>query len=109
MNVAKLAYLFLHRTMASWARVVRAATPRTPVPVWRSLATSRLHTSARCSEQEKDPQLGDYPQFPPVSQQHRRYDPRWWDKQEKRNFGETVSAKSVQLPISHSLSAPRGR
>lgn len=60
---------------------------------------ARLHTSSilRAEVSEKDPQLGDYPQLPFVNLQNRRYDPRWWDPQEKRNFGETVS---FALPLS---------
>lgn len=41
-----------------------------------------------------DPQLGDYPELPFASLQRRRYDPSWWDAQEKRNFGETVSPRA---------------
>ena len=37
-----------------------------------------------------DPQLGDYPQLPPISAQ-RRPAKGWWNNQERRNFGETVS------------------
>lgn len=62
---------------------------------------ARLHTSSilRAEVSEKDPQLGDYPQLPFVNLQNRRYDPRWWDPQEKRNFGETVS---ILLHLFHS-------
>lgn len=58
------------------------------------LSPARLHTSSilRAEVSDKDPQLGDYPQLPFVSLQRRKYDPRWWDPQEKRNFGEEVSA-----------------
>lgn len=37
-----------------------------------------------------DPQLGDYPDVPAVSRQRRKYDKKYWDPQEKANFGETV-------------------
>lgn len=67
-----------------------------------SSAASSLHTTAvQHAETDAaglsnngDPQLGDYRQPPPVSRQTRRYDPRWWDKQEKANFGETVRVVS---------------
>lgn len=55
-----------------------------------------LHVSAPAratSATGKDPQLGDYPDLPPVSLQNRKWSPRWWDQQDKRNFGETVSAE----------------
>jgi NADH dehydrogenase (ubiquinone) 1 beta subcomplex subunit 8 len=54
---------------------------------------ARLHISSilRAEVSDKDPQLGEYPQLPFVSLQRRKYDPRWWDPQEKRNFGEEVS------------------
>lgn len=56
-----------------------------------------LHSSniLRAEVVDKDPQLGDYPQFEPRSTQSRRDDPRYWDRQEKRNFGETVSANRM--------------
>lgn len=47
-----------------------------------------LHTSRIAFS--KDPQLGEYPDFEPVSRQLRKHSPHWWDKQEKANFGETV-------------------
>ena len=57
---------------------------RTTAAPLRTLSTSAVAHS-------KDPQLGDYPDLPYVSQQQRKYSPKWWDPQEKRNFGETVS------------------
>lgn len=39
--------------------------------------------------EEIDPQLGDYPQLPPITNQLRP--PRgWWDPQMRRDYGETV-------------------
>ena len=53
-----------------------------------------LHSSSSARAEvltDKDPQLGDYPELPFENLQRRKYDPGWWDPQEKRNFGETVS------------------
>jgi len=45
--------------------------------------------------QEKDPQLGDYPELPWQSSQ--TLPPRgWWDQQMRRNFGDPVS-----VPVCH--------
>lgn len=65
---------------------------RTTAAPLRHLSTSRTNAAA---QQSKDPQLGDYPDLPYISQQQRKYSPRWWDPQEKHNFGETVS---ISLP-----------
>ncbi|KAJ9474159.1 hypothetical protein PHBOTO_004215 [Pseudozyma hubeiensis] len=71
-------------------------------PVQRHLSTSRVAAS-------KDPQLGDYPDLPFVSQQQRKYSPKWWDPQEKRNFGETPHEQddvlSVWAPDVHAVPA----
>lgn len=58
-----------------------------------ALRTSVRHfssSSLRAAESGKDPQLGDYPDLPFVSLQRRKYSPKWFDPQEKRNYGETV-------------------
>ncbi|KAL9934998.1 hypothetical protein V8E36_006074 [Tilletia maclaganii] len=47
----------------------------------------------------KDPQLGDYPDLPPISLQRRRWNPNWWDGQEKRNFGETLHEEHDALSV----------
>ena len=59
----------------------------------RSFTTTR--TALAQSSAEKDPQLGDYPQLPYVSLQSRKWSPKWWDPQEKRNYGETVSRRAL--------------
>ncbi|KAE8222085.1 hypothetical protein CF319_g4660 [Tilletia indica] len=74
-------------------------------------STSASSTSSSSSNNgiNKDPQLGDYPDLPLVSLQHRRWSPNWWDPQEKRNFGETLheqhDAMSVWAPDAHALPA----
>ncbi|WFD27164.1 hypothetical protein MNAN1_002160 [Malassezia nana] len=37
-----------------------------------------------------DPQLGDYPAMPYENQQFRPYSRKWWDTQDRRNYGETL-------------------
>lgn len=37
-----------------------------------------------------DPQLGDYPSMPMANQQFRPHSKKWWDTQDRRNYGETV-------------------
>ena len=46
-------------------------------------------TPVEFKQPPKDPQLGDYPQIPPISVQ-RRPAKGWWNQQERRNFGEVV-------------------
>ncbi|CAE6449221.1 unnamed protein product [Rhizoctonia solani] len=46
-------------------------------------------TPVEFKQPKNDPQLGDYPQIPPVSLQ-RRPAKGWWNQQERRNFGETL-------------------
>lgn len=52
---------------------------------WRAYATP-----ATFKPQEKDPQLGDYPDLPWVSNQELPAR-GWWDQQMRRNFGDPVS------------------
>lgn len=78
----------LLRTTVAGASRSSGVLRTTPASV-RHLSTSRVNAAARDA---KDPQLGDYPDLPFVSLQQRKYSPKWWDTQEKRNFGETVSA-----------------
>ena len=55
-------------------------------------ARSTKHLQRRTySEPTRDPQLGDYPDVPPVP---RAYLPPkgWWDNQMRRNFGDLVRA-----------------
>lgn len=72
----------------------------------RQLSTSTVRAAA---QQSKDPQLGDYPDLPFISQQQRKYSPRWWDPQEKHNFGETpheqADVLSVWAPDVHAVPA----
>ncbi|SNX85777.1 uncharacterized protein MEPE_04486 [Melanopsichium pennsylvanicum] len=72
----------------------------------RHISTSTVNAAAQQSE---DPQLGDYPNLPFISQQSRKYSPKWWDPQEKRNFGETPHEQddvlSVWAPDVHAVPA----
>jgi hypothetical protein len=68
----------------------------TVLPVCTSPLRARRYASPApfpYNEEEKDPQLGDYPALPNVS---RQYLPAkgWYDQQLRRNFGETVSCLS---------------
>lgn len=86
------------------AGLARIALRSTPLRVATTSSSNKmmiarsLHSSniIRAEVVDKDPQLGDYPQFEPRSTQSRRDDPRYWDRQEKRNFGETVSGGSEE-------------
>ncbi|KIS67905.1 uncharacterized protein UMAG_03956 [Mycosarcoma maydis] len=91
----------LLRQAAAGASRSSAVLRTTSTPL-RHLSTSRVNAS-------KDPQLGDYPDLPFVSQQQRKYSPKWWDPQEKRNFGETPHEQddvlSVWAPDVHAIPA----
>jgi len=73
-----------------------------PALVLRSIRLARVTqphfsrwyaTPVEYKPQEKDPQLGDYPQLPWVSNQLRP--PKgWWDNQMRRNYGEVVCPNS---------------
>jgi hypothetical protein len=52
---------------------------------WRTYATPTTF-----KPQEKDPQLGDYPDLPWISNQELPAR-GWWDQQMRRNFGDPVS------------------
>ncbi|CAE6426910.1 unnamed protein product [Rhizoctonia solani] len=70
---------------------VRRAVPR--------LGLARSYATPVEFEQPKnDPQLGDYPQIPPISVQ-RRPAKGWWNLQERRNFGETLPEQHEILSI----------
>lgn len=69
--------------------IARAVVTDRDIPLNEELHNNRANSAAEMTD--KDPQLGDYPQLPYENLQNRRYDPAWWDPQEKRNFGETVS------------------
>ncbi|EST04548.1 NADH dehydrogenase [ubiquinone] 1 beta subcomplex subunit 8 [Kalmanozyma brasiliensis GHG001] len=83
-----------------------SAVLRTASNPLRQLSTSTVRAAA---QQSKDPQLGDYPDLPFISQQQRKYSPRWWDPQEKHNFGETpheqADVLSVWAPDVHAVPA----
>lgn len=83
--------------VAGLARIALRSTPlRAATTSANRMTVARsLHSTSimRAEVVDKDPQLGDYPQFEPRSTQSRRDDPRYWDRQEKRNFGETVSCE----------------
>ncbi|KZT53239.1 hypothetical protein CALCODRAFT_416617, partial [Calocera cornea HHB12733] len=51
------------------------------------------------SQPPYDPQLGDYPILPAVSRQWRKPGDQWWDKQDRRNFGEPVHEQDEALTI----------
>ena len=78
------------RTAVAGASRSSAALRTASAPL-RHFSTSKVHL--------KDPQLGDYPELPFVSRQQRKYSPKWWDPQEKSNFGETVSNPCPTLRI----------
>ncbi|PWY97225.1 hypothetical protein BCV70DRAFT_70189 [Testicularia cyperi] len=81
-------------------------TPAAMTSSVRQFSSSRL---SMAQQSEKDPQLGDYPDLPFVSNQTRKYSPKWWDPQEKRNFGETPHEQddvlSVWAPDVHAVPA----
>ncbi|PWN50212.1 hypothetical protein IE53DRAFT_387516 [Violaceomyces palustris] len=65
-----------------------------------SSALRTFHSSRLTSKSDtKDPQLGDYPDLPFVSFQTRKYSPKWWDTQEKRNFGEIPHEQDDVLSV----------
>ncbi|KAK0532810.1 hypothetical protein OC834_002458 [Tilletia horrida] len=64
-----------------------------------SSPTPASEASAASVGEGKDPQLGDYPDLPPISLQRRRWSPNWWDGQEKRNFGETLHEQHDALSV----------
>lgn len=56
----------------------------------------RAQSTLNTGEVLEDPQIGDYPNLPRYSTQTRGpYG--WWDPQDKRNFGETVSGPLTTL------------
>lgn len=57
------------------------------------LSRRAYSTPATFKHQEKDPQLGDYPDLPWVSNQELPAR-GWWDQQMRRNFGDPVSTLS---------------
>ncbi|WFD00116.1 hypothetical protein MYAM1_002862 [Malassezia yamatoensis] len=46
-----------------------------------------------------DPQLGDYPAMPLDNQQFRPYSKKWWDPQDRRQFGETLHEQDDVLSM----------
>ncbi|PWN18186.1 hypothetical protein BCV69DRAFT_263561, partial [Microstroma glucosiphilum] len=64
-----------------------------------ALSPRGFATSSSSRAEEKDPQLGDYPDVPAKSYQSRRYDKSWWDPQEKRNFGEIPGEQDDVLSV----------
>ncbi|KAF9223771.1 Ndufb8, NADH dehydrogenase 19kDa subunit [Gyrodon lividus] len=66
------------------------------VSTTKSLRWSR--TASTSATQEKDPQLGDYPDLPWLSNQ--TLQPRgWWDQQMRRNFGDPVHENEEVLSM----------
>lgn len=86
-SMAHLARLALRPSMLRASASSRPTASAASLMAVRSVHVSR---TAHAEVVDKDPQLGDYPQPPMESTQTRRYDPRYWDRQEKKNFGETV-------------------
>lgn len=84
--VLGLARTVLRPSSLSSAAVLSAASGGRLQSVRGFQATARAR--AVVVEDGKDPQVGDYPQPAAESTQNRKYDPRYWDTQEKRNFGE---------------------
>ncbi|KAJ1025006.1 hypothetical protein NDA18_004292 [Ustilago nuda] len=84
----------------------RAGLRTTSAAPLRQFSTSPIKAAA---QQSKDPQLGDYPDLAFISLQQRKHSPKWWDPQEKRNFGETPHEQddvlSVWAPDVHSIPA----
>lgn len=79
----------LLRATASSSRSQQTRLLSTTLPRWADAGSPAVLTSG---PENKDPQLGDYPEVPFKSYQLRKHDKNWWDPQEKRNFGEPVSS-----------------
>ncbi|QRV89580.1 NADH-ubiquinone oxidoreductase family protein [Ceratobasidium sp. AG-Ba] len=71
--------------------LVRRAAPR--VVLARTYATP-----VEFKQPKEDPQLGDYPNLPPISAQ-RRPAKGWWNVQERRNFGEPLPEQAEVLSL----------
>ncbi|KAG8685443.1 hypothetical protein FRC08_013104 [Ceratobasidium sp. 394] len=67
--------------------MLRSLAIRRVVP--RAALVRTYATPVEFKQPKGDPQLGEYPQLPPISAQ-RRPPKGWWNEQERRNFGETV-------------------
>jgi len=67
-----------------------------PIRVAQLSSTRRYATPTEYKPEEKDPQLGDYPQLPWVSTQLRPAK-GWWDVQMRRNFGEVIHEEDDAL------------
>lgn len=95
----KSARLFLQRNKTMALRIAAQGILKTRLaaqrPLW--MATSvRAESTLNTGEVLEDPQIGDYPNLPRYSAQTRGpYG--WWDPQDKRNFGETVSIDKLEV------------
>jgi len=90
---------------------IRAARPalhacRPSVALARqSLLTTQLRRQTTQAETDIDPEISDpdmnggYPRLPPIKRQHRDPYGDWWDKQDRRNFGEPVHEDNDILGI----------
>ncbi|GJJ08584.1 hypothetical protein Clacol_002803 [Clathrus columnatus] len=76
----------------SFSRSVRYFTRQSQNCLLRNYATS----VEEWKSQEKDPQLGDYPQLPWVTNQVRPAR-GWWDLQMRRNYGEVIHEEDDAL------------
>lgn len=87
--VARTRSSFNHTSMRSTRLAFSAAARRQHFNPGKSIRLCRPASTS--AAQEKDPQLGDYPELPWQSSQ--TLPPRgWWDQQMRRNFGDPVRA-----------------
>lgn len=65
--------------------------------------TNELPKGTVVPGEKVDPQLGDYPDMPLFNQQFRPYSKKWWDTQDRRNYGETVRGNSDLSSMSKTM------
>lgn len=94
----------LPRTALRAARpAFRTQRPMTLIP-HQTFVTSQVRR-ATAEEEANDPNVtdpgmnGGYPMFPAIKRQHRDPYGDWWDKQDRRNFGEPVHEDNDILGI----------
>ncbi|KAF2100570.1 hypothetical protein NA57DRAFT_54649 [Rhizodiscina lignyota] len=86
----------LPRTAVRAARPLFQASRHSTAIVRQPLIASQIRRATTQAEAEVDPNVedpgmnGGYPILPAVKRQHRDPYGDWWDKQERRNFGEPV-------------------
>jgi len=103
-----LLFEMLPRTAVRAARPLLQASQRSNASIRQTLVTTQVRramTPATHIETELDPNSedpgmnGGYPQLPPIKRQHRDPYGDWWDKQDRRNFGEPVHEDNDILGI----------